>query len=85
MIRECKICGAKYETCYLCERQKSWRVHTDTASHYQIFVILMEYQSGRDASEVYDVLRRVGVDFNSLNIYREDIRRLLEKIRAEKV
>lgn len=45
MIRNCKVCGASYKTCYSCEKERSWRLHTDTPEHYYIWTVLMGYQA----------------------------------------
>ena len=50
MQRACSVCGAMYETCYVCEKTKSWRVHTDTLDHYYILTVLMDYKTDRGIS-----------------------------------
>lgn len=45
----CRICGKKYKVCPSCENVKSrtpWRVITDTAPHYQVWLIMRQYQTG---------------------------------------
>ena len=80
IIKRCKVCGASYESCYGCEKKHSWRTHTDTADHYYIFTVLMEYQSGRDAKSAYRALRKRGVDFFNTGGYVENVRGLLNEI-----
>ena len=57
MIRNCKVCGASYKTCYSCEKERSWRLHTDTPEHYYIWTVLMGYQANHDAKQAYSALR----------------------------
>lgn len=49
MVRDCKVCGNSYNTCYSCEKERSWRLHTDTHEHYYIWTVLMDYQINHDA------------------------------------
>ena len=74
------MCGAVYESCYSCEKAKSWRVHTDTADHYYILSVLMEYQGGHDATRAYRALRKRGVDFRDTTGYIPSVRKLLGEI-----
>lgn len=80
MQRRCKVCGAVYETCYSCEKQRSWRVHTDTADHYYIFTTLMTYEYDRDAKKAYRALRKRGVDFLHTSVYEPTVEILLDEI-----
>ena len=63
MVRKCKVCGESYKTCFSCEKERSWRVHTDTSEHYYIWTVLMSYQSTHDATAAYQALVKRGVDF----------------------
>lgn len=43
----CRICGKKYKVCDRCETARNrtpWRVITDTAEHYQIWIIIRQYK-----------------------------------------
>lgn len=82
IVRRCKVCGAEYETCYSCEKNSSWRMHTDTADHYYILYVLMDYQGGQDAKTSYRALRKRGVDFANTNEYLPEVRKLLDEIYA---
>lgn len=74
------MCGAAYESCYGCEKAKSWRVHTDTADHYYILLALMEYKGGHDAKRAYRALRKRDVDFQSIDGYEPSVQKLLCEI-----
>ena len=62
MKRHCRVCGAEYEYCYSCEKVHSWRALTDTADHYYILNVLMEYQGDHDAVKAYHALSKRGVN-----------------------
>lgn len=81
MIRECKVCGASYETCSICEKNKSWRTHADTLTHYYILCVLMEYRTTHDKSCAREALARHGIE-NSNAEYKPDVQVLLEDIFA---
>lgn len=80
MLKHCKVCGTEYDSCFSCEKQNSWRAHTDTADHYYILSVLMEYQSGHDAKKAYRALRKRGVDLRATDGYLPTIRKLLTEI-----
>ena len=82
IVKRCKVCGKAYETCYSCEKSHSWRAHTDTADHYYVFCVLMDYQGGKDAKECYRALRKRGVDFANTEAFLPEIRNLLDEIYA---
>lgn len=45
----CRICGKKYTVCPVCESAKTrtpWRIITDTAAHYQVWLAVSQYKSG---------------------------------------
>ena len=80
MTCECKVCGAKYETCYTCEKGRTWRLHTDTLDHYFIFTVLMSYEVNHDAKEAYDALTDRGIDLEDTAGYLPTIQRLFAEI-----
>lgn len=79
-MKRCKVCGSEYETCYVCEKVNSWRIHTDTAEHYYILCVLMEYQTDHDAKRAYRALRKRGIDFKKTDEYVPSIQKLLSEI-----
>ncbi len=82
MIRHCKVCGTSYKTCYSCEKERSWRVHTDTSEHYYIWTVLMSYQSTHDAAAAYQALVKRGVDFRYMEGFLPGVQQLLAEIYA---
>ncbi len=82
MVRSCKVCGATYKTCYVCEKERSWRLHTDTLEHYYIWTVLMEYQSSHDAKAAYAAFRKRGIDIRNTAGYEPGVQALLSEISA---
>lgn len=80
MTRRCKVCGAAYQTCYICEQSRSWRTHTDTLDHYRVFMALMEYRTSHHALQAYRALRKCGVSFHKTAEFLPDIQRILAEI-----
>ena len=81
-IQRCKVCGAEYEVCYVCEKDKSWRMLTDTAEHYEVLIAIMEYQYDHDAEKAYHSLQRSGVDFTSIEGYIPSVQQYLMEIKS---
>lgn len=82
MVRKCKVCGESYKTCYSCEKERSWRVHTDTSEHYYIWTVLMSYQSTHDVAAAYQALVKRGVDFRHTEGFLPEVQKLLAEIYA---
>lgn len=80
VARKCRVCGAGYESCYSCDRVRSWRALTDSLDHYLILCELMKYKSDRDAERSYKELQDLGVDFNSVGGFVPEIQTLLSEI-----
>ena len=82
MIRNCKVCGASYKTCYSCEKERSWRLHTDTPEHYYIWTVLMGDKANHDAKQEYSALRKRGIDLRNTAEYTPSVQALLAEIYA---
>lgn len=80
MVRTCKVCGASYKTCFTCEKERSWRLHTDTLDHYYIWGVLMEYRASHNVKQAYNALRKRGVDFHNTAGFLPSVQKLLEEI-----
>ena len=78
--RRCAICGVEYEICVSCEKINGWRVHTDTAEHYEYLCILMEYKVQGDAEKAYKALAARGFDFNKIDSFQPAVKVLAEEI-----
>lgn len=83
MIRRCKVCGAEYKTCLSCEKSRSWRIHTDTAEHYFILGVLMDYQSGHDAEKARLALTKRGIGVDDSDGFLPGVKSLMGEIFAE--
>lgn len=44
-LTKCLICGEKYNYCPSCSGTHAWRFYTDTHEHYQIYMIIEQYNS----------------------------------------
>lgn len=80
LLKRCKVCGTEYEVCISCEKNHSWKVHTDTLEHYYLFTVLMAYQVDHNARRAYDALRKRGFNFRNIAEYTSDTRMLLTEI-----
>lgn len=80
VLKRCKVCGKEYEACVSCEKKHSWKVHTDSAEHYYIFITLMQYMTDHDAKGAYKALRKRGVDLREVDGYVPSVQKLLTEI-----
>ena len=44
-LTKCLICGEKYNYCPSCAGTHAWKFYTDTREHYQIYMIIEQYNS----------------------------------------
>lgn len=44
-LTKCLICGEKYNYCPSCSGTHAWKFYTDTHEHYQIYMIIEQYNS----------------------------------------
>jgi hypothetical protein len=44
-LAKCLICGEKYNYCPSCAGTHAWKFYTDTHEHYQIYMIIDQYNS----------------------------------------
>lgn len=80
MVRTCKVCGASYKTCFTCEKERSWRLHTDTLDHYYIWGVLMEYRASHNVKQAYNALRKRGIDFRNTAQFSPSVQKILAEI-----
>lgn len=71
-----------YRLDYSCEKERSWRLHTDTPEHYYIWTVLMGYQANHDAKQAYSALRKRGIDLRNTAEYTPSVQALLAEIYA---
>ena len=80
MKRLCRVCGGEYDYCYSCEKVHSWRALTDTADHYYVLNVLMDYQTDHDALKAYQALRKRGVDVRETDGLLPSVKALMAEI-----
>ena len=44
-LTKCLICGEKYNYCPSCSGTHAWKFYTDTHEHYQIYMIIEQYNA----------------------------------------
>lgn len=44
-LTKCLICGEKYSYCPSCAGTHAWKFYTDTHEHYQIYMIIEQYNA----------------------------------------
>ncbi len=78
----CSICGTPYYMCQSCRDFKilyPYKLHTDTAEHYQIYQIIHGYSTGiYNKAEAKKKLQ--AVDLADLNTFRENIQTVIKDI-----
>lgn len=78
----CVLCGAGYHSCDLCNSQKTftpWRTLTDTLEHFQIFMILKDYNNRRiDRKEAVELLS--AFDLSDRETYKDSAKSVLADI-----
>jgi len=86
---ECIICGVKYHHCDSCNQISTftpWRVICDTSEHYQIYMIILDYQSNRitkeEAKEQLDV---VGITINDIGSFKDSVKSILNDILVDDI
>lgn len=75
----CILCGKEYETCNCGTQNHSWKVLCDTSNHYQIHLILSDYNGGNiDAKQALNMLDRV--DISGHETWNDGAQKLLAEI-----
>lgn len=80
----CSICNKKYHVCRSCSDIQSfqpWRTVCDTLPHYMIYLALAEYTKTKDKVSAKKELEKC--DLSELNIFDEDVKKVIEEIMAE--
>lgn len=81
----CVVCGTGYHACDTCDEIKSftpWRALTDTVEHYQIFLILKQFNNGIiDKEEAKSMLS--GLDLSKRDTFKESAKNVLNEIFKE--
>jgi len=84
---ECIICGVKYHHCDDCAKMKSftpWRAICDTSEHYQILLIIKDYQAkGITKDEAKEQLGIVGITIADISEFKDSTKSVLSDILSE--
>lgn len=80
----CRICGKTYKVCSHCETVRNrtpWRIITDTAVHYQIWVAISQYQSKIiTRQEAREMLSRIAYDRDEEKDFIPAVRDIINEI-----
>ena len=83
----CIICGKDYHSCDSCNQITSftpWRVICDTSEHYQIYLVILDYQQNRiNKEEAQMMLHNIGFDVNTIDNFKPSVSNLLKEILSE--
>ena len=76
----CSICGNGYHLCLSCKdsmRLHPWKMHTDSASCYQVFQAVKGYNTGVYTKDEFKS-KLENIDLSNLENYREHIKVLIK-------
>lgn len=80
----CRICGKEYTVCPVCESTRTrtpWRIITDTAAHYKIWLAVSQYKSGViDKSTAKEILDNVKLSKNELETFIPAVQEIINAI-----
>lgn len=86
---ECIICGVKYHHCDDCAKMKTftpWRVICDTSEHYQILLIIKDYQANEiTKDEAKDQLSIIGITLADISDFKDSVKSVLNDILSEDI
>ena len=82
----CSICGKGYYMCNSCKDFKAlypYKLHTDTATHFQIYQVIHGYSTGvYNKEEAKEKLQNI--DLSDLDTFRENIKEIINDILGTK-
>lgn len=76
----CSICGKGYHLCLSCKdsmKLHPWKIHTDSASCYQVFQVVNGYSTGVYNKEEFKSKLK-NIDLSNLENYRDHIKVLIK-------
>lgn len=80
----CVICGTGYYCCISCPEQRdtSWRILTDTANHFKIYMIICDYRDKKISKEIAkEQLSKV--DITGWENFKDGVNNLIAEILEE--
>ena len=81
----CSICGKGYHLCISCKdamKLHPWKMHTDSASCYQVFQAVNGYSTSVYTKEEFKSKLK-NIDLSNLENYRDHIKALIKDILKE--
>lgn len=81
----CSICGNGYHLCISCKdsvKLHPWKMHTDSASCYQVFQVVKGYSTGVYNREEFKSKLK-NIDLSNLENYRDHIKLLIKDVLKE--
>lgn len=86
-VRNCLICGKKYEACHSCEQvitYTPWRRVCDTFEHYAVYGIIKGYQAGTlSKADAKNELKLINVSRKECEEFLPDVKALILEILSE--
>lgn len=82
-LTRCLICGEKYNYCPNCANTHAWKFYTDTHEHYQIYMIMQEYNVNPQNKEDARIkLENIGItaDTDLSNLLPEVAKQIKEMV-----
>lgn len=80
----CRVCGKHYKICPSCENVKNrtpWRAIADTASHYQVWLTVSQYQAGLLSKETaQEILQRINISEAEIRGYIPSVQEIIAAI-----
>lgn len=83
----CSICGNGYHLCISCKdsmKLHPWKMHTDSASCYQVFQVVKGYNTGVYTKEEFRYKLK-NIDLSNLENYRDHIKSLIKDALKEEI
>lgn len=81
----CSICGNGYHLCLSCKdsmKLHPWKMHTDSASCYQVFQVVKGYSTGVYNKEEFKSKLK-NIDLSNLENYKDNIKILIKDVLKE--
>lgn len=61
-LTKCVICGEAYPYCPSCSRTHAWKFYTDTHEHYQIYMIIDDFnKKAIDTKKAKEMFENIGI------------------------
>lgn len=82
----CRVCGREYSVCYTCAHTKihtPYRTICDTATHYQVFLLVEQYRKGlADPALAQSMLKNLRISDSEIESFIPAVRDTLLEIKG---